>query len=40
MNGLKKKRGYFKLKDAALDRSVWRTRFGRGYVPVGRQTAE
>jgi hypothetical protein len=28
-----------KLKDEALDRTLWRTRFGRGYGPVVRQTA-
>jgi hypothetical protein len=33
-------RRYWKLKEEALDRSVWRTRFGRGYGPVVRQTAE
>jgi hypothetical protein len=32
--------GYCKLKEEALDRTVWRTRFGRGYGPVVRQTAE
>ena len=29
-----------KLKQAALDRTVGRSRFGRGYGPVERQTAE
>jgi hypothetical protein len=29
---------YWKLKEEALDRTVWRTRFGRGYEPVIRQT--
>jgi len=28
------------LKEEALDRTVWRTRFGRGCGPVVRQTAE
>jgi hypothetical protein len=28
------------LKEEALDRIVWRTRFGRGYGPVLRQTTE
>jgi hypothetical protein len=28
------------LKEEALDRILWRTRFGRGYGPVVRQTAE
>jgi hypothetical protein len=27
-------RGYWKLKEEALDRTVWRTGFGRGYGPV------
>jgi hypothetical protein len=35
---LKEKRGYWKLKEEALDRTLWRTRFGRGYGPVVRQT--
>jgi hypothetical protein len=29
-----------KLKEKALDRTQWRTRFGRGYEPVVRQTTE
>jgi hypothetical protein len=36
---LKEKRRYWKLKEEAPDRTVWRTRFGRGYGPVVRQTA-
>jgi hypothetical protein len=28
------------LKEEELDRTVWRTRFGRGNGPVVRQTAE
>jgi hypothetical protein len=36
----KERRGHLKLKEEALDRTVWRTRFGRGYGPVVRQTAE
>jgi len=36
---LKERRGYWKLKDEALDRTVWRTGFGRGCGPVLRQTA-
>ena len=31
---------YWKLKDGALDRTLWRTRFERGYGPVVRQTTE
>jgi len=33
------KRGYWKLKEEALDRTLWRTRSRRGYGPVVRQTA-
>jgi hypothetical protein len=40
LDDLKEKRGYWKLKEEALDRTVWRTRFERGYGPVVRQTAE
>jgi hypothetical protein len=36
----KEKRRYWKLKEEALDHTLWRTSFGRGYVPVVRQTAE
>jgi hypothetical protein len=38
LDGLKENRGYWKLKEEALDRSLWRTRFGRGYGTVVRQT--
>jgi hypothetical protein len=37
---LKETKSYCKLKEEALDRTVWRTRFGRGYGPVVRQTTE
>jgi hypothetical protein len=40
LDDLKEKRRYWKLKEEALGRTVWRTRFGRGYGPVVRQTAE
>jgi hypothetical protein len=40
LDGLKEKRGYCKLKKEALDRTLWRTRFGRVYGPDVRQTAE
>jgi len=29
MDDLKEERGYWKLKGELLDRTVWRTRFGR-----------
>jgi hypothetical protein len=40
LDDLKGKRRYWKLKEEALDRTLWRTRFGRGYGPVVRQTTE
>jgi hypothetical protein len=36
----KEGRGYWKLKEEALDRTVWRTGFGRCYGPAVRQTAK
>ena len=38
LDDLKEKRRYWKLKEEALDRTLWRTRFRRGYGPVVRQT--
>jgi hypothetical protein len=40
LDGFKEKRGNRKFKEEAPDRPVWRTRLGRGYRPVVRQTAE
>jgi hypothetical protein len=40
LDDLKENRIYWKLKKEALDHSLWRTRFGRGYGPVVRQTTE
>jgi hypothetical protein len=40
LDDLKEKRRYWKLKEEALDRTLWRTCFGRGYGPVVRQTTE
>jgi hypothetical protein len=40
LDELKEKRRYWKLKEEALDRTVWRTRCGRGDGLVVRQTAE
>ena len=37
---LKERRGYYHLKEEALDRTVWRARFGRGFGPVVRQATE
>ena len=36
----KERRGYSHLKEEALDRTMWRARFGRGFGPVVRQTAK
>jgi hypothetical protein len=38
LDDLKKGRGSSHLKDEALDRTMWRTLFGRGFGPVMRQT--
>jgi hypothetical protein len=40
LDDLKEKRRYWKLKEEALDRTLWRNLVGRGYGPVVRQTAE
>jgi hypothetical protein len=37
LDDLKEKRGYWKLKEEALDRTVWRTCFWRGYGPAVRR---
>jgi hypothetical protein len=34
MDDLKENRGYWKLKKEALDRTLWRTLFGKSYGPV------
>ena len=36
LDDLKEKTRYWKLKEEALDRSLWRIRFGRGHEPVAR----
>jgi hypothetical protein len=38
LDDLKEARRYWKLKEEAQDRTLWKTRFGRGYGPVARQT--
>ena len=38
LDDLKERRKYWKLKEEALGRTVWRTRFGRGCGLVVRQT--
>jgi hypothetical protein len=40
LDDLKDWGGYSHLKDEALDRTLWRNRFGRGLGPVVRQNTE
>ena len=40
LDDLKKRRGYSHLKEEALDRTMWRARFGRGFGSVVRQTSK
>jgi hypothetical protein len=40
LDDLKEKTGYCHLKEEALDRTMWRAGFGRGFGPVVRQTAK
>jgi len=40
LNDLKEKRSYRGLKEEALDRSLLRTRCGKGYGLVARETVE
>ena len=40
LDDLKERRGYSHLKEEALDRTMRRARFGRGFVPVVRQTTK
>ena len=40
LDDLKDRRGYSHLKEEALDRTIWRHRFGGGFGPVVRQNNE
>jgi hypothetical protein len=40
LDDLKGRRGYSHLKEEAVDRTMWRARFGRGFGPVVRQTTK
>ena len=40
LHDLKERTGYSHLKKEALDRTMWRARFGRGFGPVVRQTTK
>jgi hypothetical protein len=38
LDDLKEPKRYWRLKEEVQDRTLWRTRFGRGYGPIARQT--
>ena len=40
LDDLKERRGYSHLREEALDCTMWRARFGRGFGPVIRQTTK
>ena len=40
LDDLKDRRRYSYLKEKALDRTMWRNRFGGGFGPVVRQSTE
>jgi hypothetical protein len=40
LDDFKERRGYFHLKEEALDRTMLEDRFGRGFGPVVRQTTK
>ena len=40
LDDLKERKRYSHLKEEALDRTMWRARFGRGFGPVVRQTTK
>ena len=40
LDDLKERRGYSHLKEKALNRTMWRARFVRGFGPVVKQTTK
>ena len=40
LDDLKERKRYSHLKEEALDRTMWRARFGRSFGPVVRQTTK
>jgi hypothetical protein len=40
LDDLKERRGYSHLKEEALDRNMWRARFGRGFGPAIRKATK
>jgi hypothetical protein len=40
LDDLKERRGFSHVKEEALDHTMWRVHFGRGFGPVVRQTTK
>jgi hypothetical protein len=40
LNDIKERKWYSHMKEEAVDHTIWRTRFGRGFGPVVRQTTK
>ena len=40
LDDVKERRGYSHMKEEALDCTMWRSGFGRGFGPVVRQTTK
>jgi hypothetical protein len=40
LDDIKERKVYSPLKEEALDRTIWRAHFGRGFGPVMRQATE
>ena len=40
LDDLKERKGYCHLEEEALDRTIWKARFGRGFGSVVRQTTK
>jgi hypothetical protein len=40
LDDLKERRGYSHVKEEALDRTMWRARFGKDFGPLVRQTTK
>jgi hypothetical protein len=40
LDDLKERKGYSHLKEEALDRTMWRARFGSDFEPVVKQTTK
>jgi hypothetical protein len=40
LDDLRERRGYYHLKEEALDHTMWRAHFGKGFGPVVRETTK